>query len=168
MMLPPADRGNPRDTGDNGGPKASSPNALEENGVLPFVEPECGREAVECPQRLFVCSATGVLANVEEDVNECVAILPRSTEVAAVVSVAPNGTASFKKKIDVLSNATAKPFHPARHGVGVISLQEEVKMIALNGEVENAKPVGGREPNLGAKHNVKPLCPKPSQSTNST
>lgn len=84
-----------------------------------------------------------MLAGVVEDVHEGVADLPRRRELAVEIAIRPHrATRSSVRTIDRARHADTEPLHTARERAPVVRLDDEVKVITLHGELEEAKRVG--------------------------
>jgi hypothetical protein len=83
-----------------------------------------------------------VFSEVREDVDESVSHLPWGREVAAVPAVGPETATTQDELVDVAGDADGDASDPRGEGALVARLYDEVHVIPLDGEVEDAK-VGG-------------------------
>ena len=104
--------------------------------LRPTVEPNCRRARIDSGRERSTC----VFARVREYVDDRVAHLTRCFQCAAVPALGPESSLPRQEVVDVACNANRKPAHAARQRGSVARFDNEVKMIALNGKVDDAKP----------------------------
>lgn len=78
-------------------------------------------------------------ARIEKHVGESVADLPRRPEEVQVIPAVEDFADSLEHAIHGAREPRRDRFHAACEGLGAVRFDEEVRMIPLEGEVENAK-----------------------------
>jgi hypothetical protein len=101
--------------------------------VAPAVEPT-GRGA-----RVEGRNVTAVLAGVEEHVGQRVANLARRTKIAAMIAIRPDATAAAGGTIQGTRGADHETAHAGREGGLVAGLDDEVQVVSLDREVDEAE-----------------------------
>jgi hypothetical protein len=104
--------------------------------LRPTVEPNCRRARIDSGRK----RSTGVLPRVREYIDDRVAHLTWRFQCAAVPAVGPESSPPRQEVVDVACDANGKPAHAARQCGPVARFHDEMKMIALNGKVDDAKP----------------------------
>jgi hypothetical protein len=64
-----------------------------------------------------------------------------------MVPVAPDGAVTVPEAIECARRAAGQPVETAAQVVGRVSLDDEVNVVGLDGEVQDAERVPGRTPN---------------------
>jgi hypothetical protein len=100
----------------------------------PTVEPKGGGVRVEVTSR-------AMLRPVLQHVEQGGAGFARGLELVRVVPVREDGPAVTQRTMSRSSHPNRQPLHPPRESPLVLSLDDQVKMIGLNGEVHNAEVV---------------------------
>jgi hypothetical protein len=131
----PADTEEPGARGDDGGRIDGD---IDDWGVIvPAVEPPGGGAGVEGGD------TAAVLASVEEYVGQGVADLARGAELAAVVAVRPDRATATGGTVEGAGGADHEAAHARGESGLVAGLGNEVQVVSLDGEVNQAK-VGTR------------------------
>ena len=129
-MPPPADRCQPRPWRDN---RCALGRRCRRD--TPPCEPGRRRSWIE------TADAGQVLPPVLEDVDDCVPYLARSRERSCVISVRPYSPVAAKHAIDRFGDANGEALNAAPQANVSIRFEEEVDVIALNAEVDDAEPL---------------------------
>ena len=80
-----------------------------------------------------------MLAHVEQDVGDRVPDLAGRLQAAQVVAVREDAAAHAEDTLDGAFEASAERDHASRERNRIISLNDEVRMVALYGEVNHSK-----------------------------
>jgi len=88
-----------------------------------------------------------MLSKIEEDVDQAVADLPWRRQRAGVIPVAPHVSVPQPGAIERAGHATGEAVDAGAQAVGGVSLDDEMNVIGLNGEMHDAKvfAAGGGE-----------------------
>ena len=101
----------------------------------PSVEPHPGRERVDARAQ----APRSVLTKIQQHVGEHGAHLPRRPKRPAMPPIRPQRPASRQQIVHVSRDADSDAADPARKGTFIRSFDDEVQVIALNGEVQDPK-----------------------------
>jgi len=80
-----------------------------------------------------------VLAEVLQHVNQCIPHLTRGAQHARVIPVRPHGPAAADRAIDGAGHADGETLEPAHEGRVAVSFDEEVQVVELHAELEQAE-----------------------------
>jgi hypothetical protein len=81
-----------------------------------------------------------MLADVENDINDSIAYFAWCRERARVIATSPNRAFSLQDPIDRASHPNGHPRHTSGERRLVVGLDEEMYVVALHGEMQQAKP----------------------------
>jgi hypothetical protein len=81
-----------------------------------------------------------VLSPVLEDVDEAGSDLARRAQGAGVIAARPDSSSTCKHAIDRARQTDLDPSNSESQRMGVIGFDDQVQVIVLNGEVQDAKP----------------------------
>ena len=89
-----------------------------------------------------------VLLVIREAVDERVAHLACAREIATVVAIAPHTPAAAAERgVEEAIGAHGEALHAARERIAVVGLDDEMQVIVLDGELDDAKVVATRPAN---------------------
>lgn len=98
-----------------------------------------------------------MLSKVHEHIDERIAHLARAREVATVITIAPEVPASSRFAVDGSCDAGGEPLHTSRELTPIARLDDEMNVIALHAEVNDAHAVFGRANETSADGAKNPL-----------
>ena len=105
----------------------------------PAIEPPCGRAGVQPAHREMV-SGRLVLAPIHQHIDEPIAHFARRAERPRMESAAPHGAPPTERAVECAREPYQKAHHSARKGRRVVSFDNQVNVIGLNRELDDAKP----------------------------
>jgi hypothetical protein len=85
-----------------------------------------------------------MLAPIVEHVDERIAYFARRAEQASVEAIRPHATMACERGVDGLGDANGESLDPTRESRGRVRFDEQVDVVVLNAELENAKTLTGR------------------------
>jgi hypothetical protein len=80
-----------------------------------------------------------VLPRVLQDIDERVSYLARCPERPGMISVAPETSGPAERAVDSLREPDGEPLEPPRECFSTLRFDDQVNVIGLYGEVENAE-----------------------------
>ena len=110
-----------------------------------------------------------VLLAIHQNIDETVTNFSRGSQCACVKTFAPNGALPRERAVKSTREANGQTNHAARKGRVIAGLYQQMKMIVLDAEVHDAKPLprsGGEPPPQGRKHDGRAQTgqtPRPAQ-----
>jgi hypothetical protein len=85
-----------------------------------------------------------MLPPIVEHVDEGVAYFARRTEEPGVEAVCPDSSVATEHAVDCLGDADGEPLESARESYGRVRFDQQVQVIALDAEVDDAEASAGR------------------------
>ena len=85
-----------------------------------------------------------MLSEIQENVDEAVADLSRRSERASVVPVPPHRTVAAPDAIERAGHATGEAVDTRSQAIGGVSLDDEMNVVGLNGEMHDAEVLATR------------------------
>lgn len=121
------------------------------DGLLPAAEPWRRRAAVQAAFSGAVFSA------VQQDIGQAMAHLARRCERPAVISIPPHGSAPAKHPVHRAGHADNQASDPSPERSLIISLDDQMEVIVLHTEVEQAEGIVGRSGECALNQGKHPL-----------
>ena len=113
------------------------------------------------PPRMFLA--------IHQDIDEAVTDFSRGSNRARMKTFAPNGALARESAVTCACEANGQTNHPARKRSAIVGFYQQMKMIVLHAEMDDAKPPprsGGEPPPQGRKHDWRAQTgqtPRPAQ-----
>jgi hypothetical protein len=82
-----------------------------------------------------------MLAAVHQHVDESISDRPQRRECPGVIAIAPHGAAASERTIDGPRDTNGETANTADESVAVVRLRDQVQVIVLNAEVDDAEAV---------------------------
>jgi hypothetical protein len=92
---------------------------------------------------------------IADDVDEGISHLARRLERPRVVAVRPHAAVRLEQVVQALGDSNGEPFHPLRKPPAILRLDEQMDVVGLDAEVQDANELRLRRAELrenAAKH----------------